>query len=484
MKRFVNVRIPVILAFAVAAGIGLQYLFRNILWIIAVIPIAAVIFILSVVFIKRKIFSATVVLIAVAILSGAVNCCLRTENFSAEEIPSGEIYSVSATVHEKGETDYGEYIILKNVTADETEIHGKIIAYLGQNYGEFCDAGYKVNFTAALDKLSLSSNYNAHENVRYSCSVYGGLTSEYKFSLFSTIRSAVRNTLYNNLDGNTAAVVFAMLTGNTHGIDEDMLDGFRYGGIAHVFAVSGLHIGIVYGILYFILKKLKINKYVGAALCILPVFFYAGVCGFTLSSVRAAIMCTVASFAKLFNKKYDGLNSLAISAGIIMTVSPFSLFNVGFQLSITAVLGINLLKLPKKLPAAIKIPFAAQAGTAPVMLAGFGYLSAVGLIANIVLIPVISALFTVLFTGTIIATALPFTAFLLPYIVLPLEGLISFFGASGLEKALIYFDAGIWIPFYYAGIFALSDKINLKASTRFIAVCVAVAAVCICVIFT
>ena len=130
MKRFVNVRIPVILAFAVAAGIGLQYLIRNILWIIAVIPIAAVIFILSVVFIKRKTFSATVVLIAVAILSGAVNCCLRMESFSAEEIPSGEIYSVNAVVHEKGETDYGEYIILKNVTADETEIHGKIIAYL------------------------------------------------------------------------------------------------------------------------------------------------------------------------------------------------------------------------------------------------------------------------------------------------------------------------------------------------------------------
>ena len=245
-----------------------------------------------------------------------------------------------------------------------------------------------------------------------------------------------------------------------------------------MFAISGLHIGIVYGILSCVFKKAGINKYLRTALCVIPVFLYAGICGFTLSSVRAAVMCTVGAAAKLLNRKYDGLNSLGLASLIILTINPFSLFNAGFQLSVSAVAGILTLKLPRKAPNAIKIPLAAQAATAPVLFSSFGYVSGAGLLLNILVIPLLSAVFVILFLGTAIAIILPITAVILQYIVIPLQAIVSFFISSGLESALIYSDIGLWTPFYYLALFIASDKINLKTYQRIIAECFLVSAIC------
>ena len=152
------------------------------------------------------------------------------------------------------------------------------------------------------------------------------------------------------------------------------------------------HIGVVFLLIDFLTKKLRVNRYAAAAVCILFIFFYAAVCGFTVSSVRAAIMCAVSASGKLLHKKYDALNSLSVSATVILAVTPLSLFAVGFQLSVGAVGGIimltNSLKsrftvFPEKISSAAGASLAAQAGTLPVMLGRFGYLSAAGLLSLI-----------------------------------------------------------------------------------------------------
>lgn len=142
-----------------------------------------------------------------------------------------------------------------------------------------------------------------------------------------------------------------------------------------------------------------------------------------------------------------------------------------------------MLKLPKKVPKAVQIPIAAQAATAPVLLANFGYISGAGLLMNLLIIPVLSSFYVVLFIGTVSAAVFPFIAFLLPYAVLPLETLISFFTAIGFENTLVVFSGGTWLAFYYSGLSALSDKLNIKPYVRFIAVCCAMTAMCAYFIF-
>ncbi|MDE6597708.1 MAG: ComEC/Rec2 family competence protein [Clostridia bacterium] len=488
MKRLVNLRFPVLLACAMIAGIAVGYLFVfyhiNMFWLIAVVPITAVIFILLLLFTKKITAPVIVVIASALIAAGAVNCYFRLYNFGNSEIIDGQIYSVTATVCDKGESEYGEYIIVKNIVADGKKTDGKAYAYLNDIYGDFCDVGYKVSFSAKFSRNDPfpygKLNHNAQDNIKFRCTLTSKISAKRGFSLFGSVRSHIRETLFNNLDKDTSAVAYALLTGNTQDVESGVLTTFRNGGIAHVFAVSGLHIGIVFGIISFICKKAKANKYLAAALCILPIFFYAGVCGFTLSSVRAAIMCTVAVIARLFHKKSDSLNSLAIAVIIILFISPLSLFSVGFQLSVCAVGGILILskrivspfkKLPKKLTSAVGISLSAQAGTLPVMLANFGYLSGAGLILNIVIVPLLSVIFVITFLGVLFCALISAAApYVLPVAALSLKAVLSFLVGAGFEKAIISgFGAGAFLPIYFLGLFLVSDKFNLKRLHRIIA---------------
>ncbi|MDE6441415.1 MAG: ComEC/Rec2 family competence protein, partial [Clostridia bacterium] len=485
MKKLVNLRIPVLLACFLAFGTAVGYVFHyfsiDLLWITATVPTVAVILI----FVRKGAHvRVTIVLTAVIFIVGAVATYIKIDNFGKSQIADNTYCSISATVSDKSANARGEYIILTNITANDTKINGKMIAYLGEFYGDFCDIGYTVQFKTAINKNRTfeygKSNYFLAENVKYNCYVNSGVRAEEGFSLFGSIRIAIRNMLFENLDGETAAIAYGMLTGNTQYIEDGALQNFRYGGIAHIFAVSGLHIGIVYGLFYFLSKRLRLNRWATICLCLLPVFFYVGICGFTLSSVRAAVMCTVSLFARKFHKKYDGLNSLALSIIIILLINPLNMLSVGFQLSVCAVGGIVLLssrltcrfkKVPRKIAKPVGVALGAQAGTLPVMLTNFGYISGAGLLLNIIIVPILSIQFIVMFISTVIALIVPFaSSVIIPYSVLPLEFIVSFFIDSGFENALIKgFGAGLFLPVYYIGLAILSDKINMKLLTRIIA---------------
>lgn len=499
MKRLINIRIPVVLAILLCAGslTGYFYAQHDIKLIVIAALIALAIIIAAAVFCcRRKLLLFAAVAFSAVFILGGLNSYLRISEFSKSEISDGATYKVTATVEDKTKVSYGEFIVVKNVKLNGRKISGKLKVNLSETYGEFCETGYKVAFVSQIYKCDTYTNgslsYNAQKNVKYVCNVNGGLKSEKKYSLFGSINGALRKVIFSDADYETAAVSYAMLTGNSDFIEEDTLSAFRYGGIAHMFAVSGLHIGLVFGMLSFIFKKLKLNKYLSAGIIIFCLLFYSGVCNFTLSSIRAFIMCSVMLIAKLFNRKYDGLNSLAISVFTICAALPLSVFAVGFQLSVCAVLGILLLskqickpmkKAPYRIKSAVGVSLGAQAGTLPVMLSSFGYISGAGLLLNLIIIPVLSALFEILFVSALISLIIPpASKFIMPYTALPLSAVISFLTGAGFEKAIITgFGSGLFVPLYFAVILILSDRINLKKMKRAI---IAVSLSAVIVIYT
>ena len=506
MRKFVNVRVPVIVALSLCGGValGVALYFYNLssAWIaLAVLP-AAIIFCLWAL-LKRKIVKpAVTVLIALLLLiGGALNSFYALNRYDKTEVHTNTVYSVRGEVVEKGLTGDGEYIIINKIKINGDKISGKAYVYLSKTYGEICEVGYSVEFQGTLEKTEpfqygeLSSF--AEDNIKYRSSVFSGLRSHYGFNLFGSIRSAIRQTLFNNLHKESAAVAYAMLTGDTRQAESDSIESFRYGGVAHIFAVSGLHIGIVFAIVSFILKKLHINRYASAVISLFAITFYTAVCGFALSALRAAIMCAVLLIAKLTRERYDGLNALAVAAIIILSFSPLSLFSVGFQLSVCAVGGIycfskciekllKKIKIPRFISTAAGASAGAQLGTMPVLLSKFGYISGAGLLLNLIVLPLLSAVFVIIFVATMLSTVISAIApFVIPYAALPLEFVISVFVGAGFEKSLISgFGAGAFVPLYFICVLSLSDKLNFKLIERVIAIVCSVVILTVYVLLT
>ena len=111
----------------------------------------------------------------------------------------------------------------------------------------------------------------------------------------------------------------------------------------HVLAVSGLHVGIVFLLISSLFKLLKIShrfKFIQQLVLIFFVWLYAIITGLSPSVLRAATMLTFFSVAKIFNKSTNIYNILACSAIFLLSIDPYLITDVGFQLSFFAVTGI------------------------------------------------------------------------------------------------------------------------------------------------
>lgn len=487
MKRLVNFRPAVLLAFAIGLGAGLAYIsvYNSfpMWWLIALVPVTAGFIIAFIVRGNNRGIVLTL-LCAALFLCGALGVCAKLSAYGDTALTGGTMYAVSGTVYEKAFTESGEYIKINSIVAGGVHTDGCMIVYLDENYGEFCDVGYTVSFSAYVNVSSPfayggQSTTRLLEDVRYTAYPVGTLSSEYGFSLFGSINSAVRSLFFENLSYDSAAISYAMFTGNTEYINTSTIDSFRYGGIAHVFAVSGLHIGLVYGVVSFFLKKLHVPKVPAAIISIAIVFFYTGVCGFSLSAVRAAIMCAASELVRLMRGKYDGLSSVALSFVLITLVNPLNVISIGFQLSIAAVAGIAIfngsicraltrIKIPKKIASSASVSLSAQLATFPILLSGFGYVSWASLGLNIIFVPIISAIFMLMFPCTLLALVIsPLAQVLLSVSSVPLDLTTSALVAIHAEEALISgFDFGAFAPLYFAALFVISGMVNAKLPWR------------------
>lgn len=487
MKKPFNLRLPVLFAASLALGILysalLAYFAADGIYLLvpaAIFIAACTVYLAATKNIKR---TAVFFIAALIFIIGSVYLFAVYESYSAKEIADGVFVKISGKVVDSGVTSGGSrYIVVGSADAYGAKLKGRVIAYLTDKSGDYCRKGYTVSFYAYITKEKFFSdggiNNRVVDGIRYYCTA-SSLSAKSGFSLFGSINYSIENLLYNNLGKETAAVCFALLTGNTSGISREVISAFRYGGVAHIFAVSGLHIGVVYGVVAFFCKLTRLNRFVSTAVKIAVITLYAGVCNFTPSSVRAVIMCSVSSLSACLYRKNDRLNSLAIAAIILLLINPANLFDTGFLLSFSAVAGVILLSrnfsrafkfLPEKFASALASGWSAQFATFPALIYKFGYVSAAGLILNIILIPLISAFYVILLTFTVFCLIVsPAASAVMPVAALPVEFLINVIGTLGFEKALIKADFGIWIfvPFIFATV-ALSDKFNFKPVFRIV----------------
>ena len=162
--------------------------------------------------------------------------------------------------------------------------------------------------------------------------------------LASRARNWMQATLSRDLEGapEITAMINGMALGIRHDSPNDIEEPFQQTGTLHLFAVAGLHVGIVAQLLWIVTSLLRLPRALAAAAIIPTLFFYSAVTGFHVSSVRAATMAAFLLGGIFFDRPVFALNSLAGAALVILAVDTNQLFTSGFQLSF-AVVGTILL---------------------------------------------------------------------------------------------------------------------------------------------
>ncbi len=212
-------------------------------------------------------------------------------------------------------------------------------------------------------------------------------------------------------DPENAAIATAMLLGDDQSLSSEQQSSFSSAGAMHVLCVSGLHVGIVYLLLNAFLLGLKYRKWtniIRVAILISGIWLYALITGMSPSVMRASTMLTFIISGQVMRQKPNIYNSIAASAFFLMITDPCIIYQVGFQLSYLAVLGIvsiqplfyNLLNckywLPEKIWALMTVSLAAQIGTAPLAIYYFHQFPVYFLLTNLIVVPLSSL---ILYTG-------------------------------------------------------------------------------------
>ncbi len=163
-----------------------------------------------------------------------------------------------------------------------------------------------------------------------------------KPTIFDTIRSYISENFEAHIGGKSSGYATALLTGNKDALDGATSLAYQRLGISHILAVSGMHFSVIVGGLDLLLRALTLPKKRKNVILMLFALFFAGVCGFSASVLRALIMFCIYYLAELFGEKSDPLTSLLLAVGLIVSVNPWSVYDTGLWLSFFSTLGILL----------------------------------------------------------------------------------------------------------------------------------------------
>lgn len=290
------------------------------------------------------------------------------------------------------------------------------------------------------------------------------------YSVREKILSIIRSHIKNKQN---AGLAQAMLIGYKEDLDKELLNAYTNTGVVHIIAISGLHLGLIFMLMDFLICTLAGRKRAAKAgfFISLPILWsFAILTGSSASVIRSAIMFSFIIVGKAMGKKNNGMNSLLGSAFILLLWNPDLRFDLGFQLSYAAVASILLFdqnikkmvffknKVALYLWSMVSITLAAQVLTTPIVIANFHRFPTLFLFTNLVAVP-LSSLVLVLEIGlcivhpldsmaTGLGTAINMLIQLMNDYVLLMGnipfGMIDQMQISNLMMSLICLFAGAW----------------------------------------
>lgn len=419
----------------------------------------------------KRVLLATLPFVLFALL-GALSAHLYTENFRRG--PAEGTYEIAGTVESFSVRNGYTHCELGSLTVDGNSCGGVLE---GNFPTEEIRAGDRLFFAAKLTRTALPANGEVGrefiENIRYTATSASLEKTQGASDLFLRFNGALYDVLHKNMPRNEADVSYALLTGNSSVMEYSLSDAVRKGGIAHIFAVSGLHIGILYAAVSLALRPLGRWRFLPASAVSLC---FCAVCGFSVSSVRAVIMCSALGLNGALGRKSDFIQSLSLAAVVVLFVNPAQWFGAGFRLSFGACAGLalfsgSLSRGMKRLPTFLRnyasANFSVQIFTFPVLVDCFGYFSVWGTVLNFFLIPCLPVLFLSVLLCSVFALIVAPAAHI--FLALPaglVSALLFLLSAADFTFVLTGFTLGAASAVFTVGCVFLSERVRLGGRAR------------------
>ena len=175
------------------------------------------------------------------------------------------------------------------------------------------------------------------------------------YTFIFTARKKVIDIVQKNIVGDkkVTGIIEALLIGYKEDLDKDVVQAYSNTGVVHIIAISGMHLGLIYVVLVWLFTRLpfiKRFKILQVVLILSSLWLFSLITGGSASVLRSAVMFTCIIIGKTFFKQASIYNSLATSAFLLLCYNPFLLWDVGFQLSYAAVVGIVWLQKERGVP--------------------------------------------------------------------------------------------------------------------------------------
>lgn len=340
---------------------------------------------------------------------------------------SGEV-SISGTVSTIKEYSNAKIYYLENVKINDNSSSGELeLIVFNKGKDINIKVGNKVKCVADISTIDKSNKnlYLLANNVIYKATTQiSNLTYDNSMNFKYWIKNKIKDNMNKHMNSGNADISYSIIFGEKENMNNDTYKVFSYSGIAHILAVSGLHIGFLVTMLLLLFKVFRFNRHLSNGIIISILIFYASLCNYTPSVTRAVIMSIILILAKTFNRQYDGLNSISMAGLIILLVNPLSIYLVGFQLSFLCVFSIMVfaspitklltsIKCPYKLANSMAVSLSVNIGVACVMLQNFKQVSLISVLSNMVILPIFSVCFCTMFLVLFLGLIFPFVNYVL-----------------------------------------------------------------------
>lgn len=281
------------------------------------------------------------------------------------------------------------------------------------------------------------------------------------FQSLHEIKNKMNQVYGKILPQKDAGLISAMILGDTSDLDNDIKDLYKENGISHILAISGLHVSLIGMTLFHLLRKLRIPNFIATALSIFILVSFGILTNFSVSTNRAVVMLIVFMCGGVVGRTYDLLSASSLSALIILIQSPMEIYNVGFLLSISAILGVALLypifkNLPSKknkLMESFFLTLSIQIMTLPVMLYYFYEFPLYSVIINLIILPLSSLVILIaLVAGLVGLIVTPLGLFIIggSHYILNFYETVCRFGEKLPGRMILIGRPDMWlIVFYY-----------------------------------